>query len=63
MSVKVVSDTTLRKEVEEEIRDHLNWCSKNCQTFLPGKYRTRRLFDGVSKESLQEKYDSCHAWR
>jgi hypothetical protein len=54
---------TRRQTVEQEIKDHPNWCSKTCQTFLPDAYRHHRLVDGDSAKTVQNDYDLCHIFR
>lgn len=54
---------SLRDEVEQEIRDHPQWCSPSCPTFLADAYRRLRLVEGYSKETVQGDYDLCHVCR
>lgn len=53
----------LREKVEKEIREHPQWCSPNCQTFLPEEYRKARLAFDYKAKAVQEDYDLCHAFR
>ncbi len=53
----------LREQVEKEINDHKNWCSSNCDTFLPQCYRSHRIIDGMSAKQVQKDYDLCHVFR
>ena len=53
----------LRAAVEEEIKNHQEWCSPECQTFLPDAYRKARIVYGDSAEKVQRDYDLCHVWR
>ncbi|MBI2635061.1 MAG: hypothetical protein HYW79_00775 [Parcubacteria group bacterium] len=53
----------LRKAVEKEIKDHKNWCSPRCDTFLPQAYREARLISGYSATRVKKDYDMCHVFR
>lgn len=55
--------TQLRKQVEQEIRNHPIWCSHDCGTFSPEAYRRARMIDGISAERVQDNYDLCHMFR
>ncbi len=56
MNAKPITD-----EVEQEIKEHAQWCHERCETFLPDAYREAR--ERHSAHSVQRDYDMCHIWR
>ena len=57
----MVQVTEKEKAIEAEIKEHKEWCSPTCQTFLPSEYREAR--QTRTKEQCQRDYDLVHIWR
>jgi hypothetical protein len=60
MTSRPFGDSATWNEVEKEIRDHPNWCSKDCELFLRDAYRIQRLIKKRDKKDVQNDYNSCH---
>lgn len=43
---------TPRARIEKEILRHSNWCSKECSSFSPTKYRKVRLEQNLSHQDI-----------
>jgi hypothetical protein len=51
---------TPRERIEKEINKHEQWCSPNCTSFSPTRYRKARLELGFSHLDLINKKIQCH---
>lgn len=51
---------TPRERVEKEIKTHQSWCSRDCKTFNPAKYRKARIDLDLSKIEVQKNKLKCH---
>jgi len=51
---------TLRERVEKEIREHPNWCKKDCITFNPSIYRKARIDQKLDRILVQKDKFLCH---
>lgn len=52
--------TKLWVSVAKEVRNHKNWCSADCNKFLPNLYAGNRILHRRSRRSVQMDYPSCH---